>query len=86
MTPVIFEWIGGLAAFLTTLSWLPQAVRTIRTKQTRDLSLWAQILLFIGIILWLVYGIYIVSWPLIGGNVVTLVLVSIILAMKLKHG
>jgi MtN3 and saliva related transmembrane protein len=86
MSPVIIEWIGGIAAFLTTVSWLPQAARTIRTQQTRDISLWAQILLFLGIILWLIYGIYIVSWPLIGANIVTLVLVGIILVMKVKHG
>lgn len=83
---MLIEWIGGLAAFLTTVSWLPQAARTIRTRQTRDISLWAQVLLFLGIIFWLIYGFYITSWPLIGSNVVTIVLVGSILFLKLKHG
>jgi MtN3 and saliva related transmembrane protein len=86
MSPVMIEWIGGVAAFLTTVSWLPQAVKTITTRQTRDISLWAQVILLTGIVLWLVYGIYIVSWPLIGANVVTMVLVAIILTMKMRHG
>lgn len=86
LSPVVIEWIGGLAAFLTTVSWLPQAARTIRTRQTRDISLWAQALLFVGIIFWLIYGFYIMSWPLIGSNVVTIVLIGSILYLKLKHG
>ena len=86
LSPAVIEWIGACAAVLTTVAWLPQAVRTITTKQTRDISLWAQVLLFAGIALWLVYGIWIASWPLIGANTVTLGLVGVILVMKLKHG
>jgi MtN3 and saliva related transmembrane protein len=86
MSPLLIEWIGGLAALLTTLSWFPQAAKTISSGQTRDISLWAQILLFVGIILWLVYGLYITSWPLIGSNIVTFFLVGTILAMKIRHG
>ncbi|MFM9975992.1 MAG: SemiSWEET family sugar transporter [Beijerinckiaceae bacterium] len=86
MSPQLVEWIGGLAAFLTTVSWLPQAVKTITTRQTRDISLWAQVLLFVGIALWLIYGIAINSWPLIGANVVTIVLIGLIIVMKLRHG
>jgi MtN3 and saliva related transmembrane protein len=86
MNPVLVEWIGAFAATLTTVSWLPQAVKTIRTKQTRDISLWAQVMLFIGIALWLIYGLAITSWPLIGANTVTIVLIGVILAMKIRHG
>jgi MtN3 and saliva related transmembrane protein len=86
MSPLIVEWIGGIAATLTTLSWLPQAMRTIKTRDTAGISLLAQVLLFIGIVLWLIYGIYIVSWPLILSNIVTTVLVGCILVMKLRHG
>jgi MtN3 and saliva related transmembrane protein len=82
----MIEWVGGVAAVLTTVSWLPQAVKTITTRQTRDISLWAQCLLIIGIGLWLAYGLMIMSWPLIGANIVTFVLVAIILTMKLRHG
>jgi MtN3 and saliva related transmembrane protein len=86
MSPLAVEWIGGVAALLTTISWLPQAVKTITTRQTRDISLAAQVLLFVGIVLWLVYGIYIMSWPLIGSNVVTFFLIATILTMKIRHG
>ena len=86
LSPQIVEIIGGVAAFLTTVSWMPQAIKTITTRQTRDISLWAQVLLFTGILLWLIYGIYIISWPLIGANIVTLFLVGTILTMKLRHG
>jgi MtN3 and saliva related transmembrane protein len=86
MSPIIVEWIGGIAATLTTLSWLPQALRTLKTRDTSGISLLAQVLLFAGIVLWLIYGLYIVSWPLIISNIITFVLVGCILAMKLRHG
>jgi MtN3 and saliva related transmembrane protein len=86
LSPFVVEIIGSIAALLTTVSWLPQALKTLRTRQTRDISLYAQIMLFIGIMLWLAYGLLIVSWPLIGANIVTLVLVGTILTMKIRYG
>jgi MtN3 and saliva related transmembrane protein len=86
LSPFAIEIIGSLAAVLTTISWLPQALKTLRTRQTRDISLYAQIMLFIGIFLWLAYGVLITSWPLIGANIVTLVLVGTILTMKIRYG
>ncbi len=86
ISPFGTEIIGSIAALLTTISWLPQALKTLRTRQTRDISLPAQVMLFIGIFLWLVYGILLMSWPLIGANIVTLVLVGTILAMKIRYG
>ncbi|MGL4727568.1 MAG: SemiSWEET transporter [Bosea sp. (in: a-proteobacteria)] len=86
MSPATIEIIGMVAAVLTTACWVPQAVRTIRTKETRGISLWAQILLVCGIALWLVYGLLIMSWPLIFANTVTFGLVAIILTLKLRYG
>jgi MtN3 and saliva related transmembrane protein len=86
MSSTLVEIIGIIAATLTTISWVPQAWKTIRTRQTRDISLIAQITLFIGIALWLIYGLAINSWPLIGANVVTFALIAVILTMKLRHG
>ena len=80
------ELIGGLAATITTLCWVPQALKVIRTRETRSLSLVMYIMLTIGVGLWLVYGLAIGSWPLIGANAVTLVPVLIILGMKLRFG
>ena len=83
---VAVEFIGGAAAVLTTLCWVPQAIKIIRTRETRSLSLIMYLMLAVGIALWLVYGLLIMSWPLIGANFVTLMLVGVILAMKLRFG
>ncbi|WP_284177882.1 SemiSWEET transporter [Rhabdaerophilum sp. SD176] len=83
---VVVELIGGVAAVITTLCWVPQAIKVIRTRDTRSLSLIMYLMLAVGIALWLVYGLLILSWPLIGANLVTLVLVVTILAMKLRFG
>ena len=78
--------IGIAAALLTTLCWLPQTFKVIREKETRALSMPANVIFAIGILLWLVYGIGIGDWPVIGANAVSLVLVSVIIAMKLRYG
>jgi MtN3 and saliva related transmembrane protein len=86
MTPMMIEWIGAGAAVLTTSAFLPQAARTIRTLQTRDISLWTQWLLFVGNLLWLGYGVSLGSLPLILANCVSVPLIGIVLALKLRHG
>jgi MtN3 and saliva related transmembrane protein len=86
MSPAFTEALGFVAAACTTLCWVPQAVRTIRTRDTKAISLWMQIFMVIGIGLWLVYGLLIMSWPLIASNVVTLGLVGTILWLKLRFG
>jgi MtN3 and saliva related transmembrane protein len=86
MTPPLAELIGTIAATLTTTAFLPQAVRTIRSRQTRDISLWTQAMLFVGNNLWLFYGVLLGSWPLIIGNMIGFFLVGTILVMKIRHG
>jgi MtN3 and saliva related transmembrane protein len=80
------DLVGYIAACCTTLCWLPQAVRTIRTRDTRAISLWTQAFFAVGIALWLVYGLVIGSVPVILSNAVTLPLVLTIVAMKLRYG
>ena len=80
------EILGFIAAFLTTLCWFPQAVKTIRTRETRSLSLVAQSALTVGVVLWLTYGLLIGNAPIILSNAISLVLVATILAMKLRFG
>lgn len=80
------EILGFVAAILTTLCWLPQAVKTIRTRETRSLSLVAQGALTVGVVLWLSYGLLIGNAPIIFSNAISLVLVATILAMKLRFG
>lgn len=79
------EYLGFLAGFITTVSFLPQVVRVYKTKSGRDISLWAMALLSFGVFLWLVYGILIMSLPIIVANGVTLILVSAILILKLVY-
>ncbi|CAH1673913.1 Sugar transporter SemiSWEET [Hyphomicrobiales bacterium] len=86
MSPAAIELLGFAAAALTSLCWLPQAWRTIRTRDTRAISLWTQGLFAAGTALWLSYGIQILSWPVIAANALTLVLVLIIVTMKLRFG
>jgi MtN3 and saliva related transmembrane protein len=85
-----FGWfidaIGATGAMLTTLCWLPQALEVIREKETRALSLPATGAFTLGVMLWLVYGLAIGDWPLIGSNAVTLTLMAPIVAMKLRYG
>ena len=78
--------IGLLAAVFTTVSFVPQAVKIIKIKETRDISLMTYLLLEAGIFLWLVYGILIGNLPVILANGVTLVFTTIIVVMKIKFG
>ena len=80
------EWIGYLAASLTTLSFVPQVWRTWKTRHTKDISLRMYLLLTSGIALWLVYGLRIGAWPIILANAITLLLAGTVLVLKLRHG
>ena len=82
----LIDVIGATGATLTTLCWLPQALKVIREKETRALSLPATAAFTLGVVLWLIYGLAIGDWPLIGSNAVTLALMLSILAMKLRYG
>ncbi len=86
VTPFTIEAIGLIAACCTTFCWLPQAIRTIRTRDTRALSLWTQVAFTFGVALWLVYGLLLSSTPLIVANGMTLVLAGTITALKLRFG
>ncbi len=82
----LIDFIGTAGAMLTTLCWLPQALKIIREKETRALSLPGTSTFTLGIMLWLIYGIAIGDWPLIGSNAATLALMAPILTMKLRYG
>ena len=86
MADPFIESIGTLAAVLTTGCWLPQALRILRTRDARSISLWSQSVFAAGTVLWLAYGILIMSWPVIGSNFITFALVSSIIALKIRFG
>jgi len=77
--------LGLVAASLTTGSFLPQAIKAIRSKHTKDLSLGMYSVLTTGIALWLIYGILVRDIPIIASNCVTLIFTSAILFLKLKY-
>lgn len=77
--------LGYLAGTLTTLAFLPQLIKVIQTRSTKDISLLMFIVITIGISLWLIYGILITSPPIIVANLVTLAIASMILYFKLKY-
>ena len=78
--------IGMIGASLTTIAFLPQAIKTIRTRNTRDLSLFMFLLSGLGVVMWLIYGILISDLPIIFANVITFFLVTTIIVMKIKYG
>ena len=78
------EFIGYLAACLTTLSFVPQALHTFSTRDVRGISLGMYSAFTVGIALWLVYGLLLGAWPIVLANGITLVLAMDILAMKLR--
>ena len=80
----MMEWTGYVAATLTTVAFIPQAVKTLKTKDTRSISLGMYIVFTVGVGFWLLYGIYLHSLPMIVSNVITLALAAAILAMKVR--
>jgi MtN3 and saliva related transmembrane protein len=77
--------IGLIAAACTTFSYVPQAVKTIKTKNTKSLSLIMYVIMTVGIVLWLSYGILLRDLPIIIANIVTLLFAGIILILKIKY-
>lgn len=80
------ELVGYLAAFLTTCSFVPQAVLTFRTRDVRGISVVMYGVFTVGVALWLLYGLMLAAWPIVIANAVTLALACAILAMKLLYG
>ena len=81
ITPII----GSLAGTLTTISFLPQLIKTWRTKSAKDISAIMLAVLSAGVVLWLIYGIYLDQLPIIIANLFTLILASMILILKVRY-
>ncbi|MFK5959306.1 MAG: SemiSWEET transporter [Lutibacter sp.] len=77
--------IGLIAAVLTTSSFVPQVYKTWKTKSVGNLSLTMYLAMFIGILLWLIYGIHLNSFSMIVANSVTALLTFILIILKLKY-
>ena len=78
--------VGLIAALCTTASFLPQVIKTLRSKRTKDISLLMYAILTTGIFFWLVYGVLLKDIPLILANVISFSLAVCVLVMKIRHG
>lgn len=77
--------LGYLAAGCTTIAYLPQALKIIKTKQTKDLSLLMYFVVTTGLFLWFMYGVFIHDWPMILANGITMLLTFTILILKIRY-
>ena len=80
-----FEILGLAAAFLTTSAYVPQAYKTWKTKSAGNISLTMYISMFVGIILWLIYGIHLNSFSMVVANSITAILTLVIIGFKVRY-
>lgn len=81
----LIDSIGYIAAMSTTFAYIPQAVKVIKTNDTRSLSLAMYFILTTGVGLWCVYGFIREDWPLAAANAITLIFSLLILVIKIKN-
>ena len=80
------DLVGALAACLTTVSFLPQAWLSFKTRDVSGVSLGMYSVFTAGVALWLAYGVLLGSWPMVIANTITLALALAILGMKVVYG
>jgi MtN3 and saliva related transmembrane protein len=80
------EYLGYIAGFLTTFSYIPQLFAAFRTKSTKDISLLFTVLVFVGCAAWLIYGIFLSLIPVVLWNAIVLVFDGTLIGAKLKFG
>jgi len=81
----VIKILGLLAGFLTTVSFLPQVIKSLKTRHMDDFNIWFLILMIVGLSLWTVYGFMIKQLPIIIANIATISLNLILLALKIKY-
>ena len=77
------EFFGYFAAILTTLAFLPQLIKTLKTKKAEDVSLITLIMFLTGVLSWIIYGYRIASTPILLANLITFLLNLLILIFKI---
>lgn len=82
---LLHDLIGYTAATLTTLAFIPQTLRSWRTRDLSGVSLSMYSLFSLGVAFWLLYGVVLESWPIIIANAITLGLSGTVLFLKLRH-
>ena len=77
------DMFGYFAAFLTTAAFLPQLIKTLKTKKAEDVSLTTLVMFIIGVLSWIIYGYKISSTPILIANIITLILNLLIFCSKI---
>ena len=77
--------VGYVAAALTTVAFVPQALKSWQTRDLSGVSLPMYSLFTAGVAMWFVYGVMLGSWPIIIANAITIILASVVLTLKLMH-
>ncbi len=84
MNSELIEVVGFIAAILTTTAFLPQALHSWKTRDLSGISFNMYVTFTLGVMLWLIYGFFIKSMPVIAANVITLPTTVMILFLKMK--
>ena len=80
-----WSYVGFIAGILTTVGFLPQVIKSYRSKSARDVSLRQPLLLLTGMSLWLAYGFHLKDWAIIIANVVSILLNIVIVILKIRY-
>ena len=86
MTLQLHDIVGTVAACLTTVSFVPQAWLSFKTRDVSGVSLGMYSVFTVGVAMWLVYGLLLTAWPIVIANTITLGLALAILGMKVRYG
>jgi MtN3 and saliva related transmembrane protein len=85
LNPDFTPIIGGLAAASTTFAFIPQAIKSYKTRDLSGISLPMYSIFTFGVAMWLVYGLLQHDWPIIIANAITVCLSAMILVLKVKQ-
>ncbi len=78
--------VGIVAGTFTTAAFLPQVIKAHTSRHTKDLSLVMFVLFSIGLLLWIIYGVALRSFPVIAANTITILLSLYLIYLKIKYG
>ncbi|MDW7643284.1 MAG: SemiSWEET transporter [Nitrosomonadaceae bacterium] len=83
--PDLYNLVGHVAAILTTVAFVPQAFKSWQTRDLSGVSLPMYSFFTVGVVMWLIYGVMLDSWPIIIANAITIVLAGVVLVLKVIH-
>lgn len=89
MKTMDISWVtllGLIAATFTTIAFVPQVIKTLKSRQTKDISLGMYVILTVGLCLWCIYGALLMNLPIILADVIALVFSVMVLVLKVRHG